>query len=214
MNNSLLRKEISPMPQVQKEAVRNEIIEKAEFLFAKRGYEETSINDIAKAAGISVGNVYRYFKGKEDILNEIITASLIEDIRKKILVKLGMGKSDTIREQSLNKDYIDYSEQFYKAMIENRLKFIILMNCTKSDISNLFRKEFFDYWVQAFLDLFVKEEAKKAALRSTIVLLFKGLIGLYLDILTKDANEEAYLRELRQVTKYHIFGLASIVEND
>jgi hypothetical protein len=68
--------------------------------------------------------------------------------------------------------------------------------------------------VQSFLDQFVTEEEKIEALRPTIALLYKGLIGLYLENLNKDADEETYLRELKQVTKYHIFGLASIVEND
>ncbi len=202
------------MPQIQKESVRNEIIDKALLLFAKKGYDEASIADVAKAAGVSVGNVYRYFKGKEDILNEIITSSFIANIRTEIFTKLTAGKSDTIREQSQNKEYLNYSEQFLKAIIENKLKFIVLIKCTKSEKSNLFRKEFFEFWVQTFLNHFVKEEEKKEALRPTIALLFKGLIGLYLDILNMDANEETYLRELKQVTKYHIFGLASIVEND
>jgi AcrR family transcriptional regulator len=202
------------MPQIQKEAVRNEIIDKALLLFAKKGYDEISIADIAKAAGISVGNVYRYFKGKEDILNEIITSSFISKFRKEIFTKLGTGKSDTISEQSQNKEYVDYSVQFLKSMIENKFKFIVLIKCTKSEVSNLFRKEIFEYMVQTFLNQFVKEEEKKEALRPTIALLYKGLIGLYLDILNKDADEETYLRELKQVTKYHIFGLASIVEND
>lgn len=201
------------MPQIPKESVRNEIIDKALLLFAKKGYDEASIADVAKAAGVSVGNVYRYFKGKEDILNEIITSSFIANIRNEIFTKLTAGKSDTIREQSQNKEYLDYSEQFLKSIIENKLKFIVLIKCTRSEKCNLFRTEFFEFWIQIFLNHFVKEE-KKEALRPTITLLFKGLIGLYLDILSMDANEETYLRELKQVTKYHIFGLASIVENN
>ncbi len=201
------------MPQIQKEAVRNKIIDKAMLLFAQKGYDETSMADVAKIAGISVGNLYRYFKGKEDILNEIITSSFIANMRKEIFTKLTAGKSDTLFEQSQNNEYLDYSMHFYQSIITNRLKFIVLIKCTKSEKSNLFRKDFFEYWVQTFLNQFVQED-KKEALRPTVTLLFNGLIGLYLDILNKDADEETYLRELKQVTKYHIFGLASIVEND
>ncbi len=201
------------MPQIQKEAVRNEIIDKALLLFAKKGYDESSIADVAKAAGTSVGNVYRYFKSKEEILNEIITSPFIANIRKEIFTKIGAGKSDTIHEQSQNKDYLDYSEQFFKSMIENRLKLIVLMSCTKSEEGKLFRKELIDYLVQTFLIQFVKEE-RIEALRPIITLLYQGFIRLYLDILSKDEEEETYLCELKQLTKYHILGLASIVEND
>jgi Transcriptional regulator len=202
------------MPQIQKEAVRNEIIDKALFLFAKKGYDESSMGDVAKAAGISVGNVYRYFKSKEDLLNEIIPSSFISNFKKMIFTKLGAGKSDTIREQSQNKEYLEYSEQFLKSIIENKSKFIILINCTKSEKCYMFRKELFEYWVQIFIDQFVKEEEKVEISRPTITLLFKSLIGLYLEILKKDVDEETYLHELKQVTRYHIFGLAAIVEND
>jgi AcrR family transcriptional regulator len=37
-------------------------------LFAERGYDETSVDDIAEAAGISVRTLFRYFTSKEDIV--------------------------------------------------------------------------------------------------------------------------------------------------
>lgn len=48
------------------------IIQAAEELFARYGYERTSIEDIAKHLGIGKGSVYLDFRTKEDILFTIL----------------------------------------------------------------------------------------------------------------------------------------------
>ncbi len=51
---------------------RTEIIDIAEELFLRNGYNETVVSDIVKRVGVSQGTFYYYFKSKEDILNAII----------------------------------------------------------------------------------------------------------------------------------------------
>ncbi len=49
-------------------AVQREITEAAERLFLERGYDTTTIADIAAEAGMSARSVFRYFPTKEDLL--------------------------------------------------------------------------------------------------------------------------------------------------
>ena len=49
-------------------AVQMEITGAAEQLFVERGYDATTIDDIADAAGLSRRSVFRYFSSKEDII--------------------------------------------------------------------------------------------------------------------------------------------------
>ncbi len=49
-----------------------EVIEAAAKVFNEKGYESTSIQDIAEAVGILKGSVYYYINSKEDLLNEIL----------------------------------------------------------------------------------------------------------------------------------------------
>lgn len=44
------------------------IAKKAASVFIKKGYENTTIRDIAKATGLAMGNLYDYIQKKEDIL--------------------------------------------------------------------------------------------------------------------------------------------------
>jgi len=52
---------------------RTKIIEASRKLFARRGYSETSMGDIAKAAQVARATVYNNFEDKQDILAAIIS---------------------------------------------------------------------------------------------------------------------------------------------
>lgn len=56
------------------------IIDAAVSEFAEKGYEAANTNQIAKAAGISVGSLFQYFKTKENLFRYVINlgAGLIE----------------------------------------------------------------------------------------------------------------------------------------
>ena len=51
---------------------KKKILEAALIQFAKRGYDGTSVEQIAQSVGIKAPSLYKHFKGKEDILNTII----------------------------------------------------------------------------------------------------------------------------------------------
>ena len=51
---------------------KNEILDVAEQLFATKGFEDASTNDIIEAIGIARGTLYHHFKSKEEILDSVI----------------------------------------------------------------------------------------------------------------------------------------------
>ena len=58
------------MPKVSPEheqAVRQRIVDAAIKVFGRLGFERASIQDVVRESGLSVGAVYTYFKGKEDL---------------------------------------------------------------------------------------------------------------------------------------------------
>ncbi|WP_197721771.1 TetR/AcrR family transcriptional regulator [Sulfuritortus calidifontis] len=58
------------------EKTRSDIIEAAQNLFYHQGYHFTSFSDIVDSAGILRGNIYHYFKTKDDILAAVIDQHL------------------------------------------------------------------------------------------------------------------------------------------
>jgi AcrR family transcriptional regulator len=50
---------------------RAHILEAALMNFLEKGYHQTGVRDIAKRAGVSLGNLYNHFSGKHAVLAEI-----------------------------------------------------------------------------------------------------------------------------------------------
>jgi AcrR family transcriptional regulator len=57
----------SPLREKKRQAVRREIAHAAWLLFAGRGYEATTVDEIARRSGISRRTFFRYFSSKEDV---------------------------------------------------------------------------------------------------------------------------------------------------
>ena len=61
-----------PRREKQAPIMKSLILEKAGLLFWQKGYNNTSMKDIANACECKPANFYNYFSGKEDILYEVI----------------------------------------------------------------------------------------------------------------------------------------------
>ncbi|MER5647415.1 TetR family transcriptional regulator [Streptosporangium sp. NPDC002524] len=51
-----------------RQAMRDELAKLALRMFADRGFDETTVDDIARAAGMSKRTFFRYFPSKEDVI--------------------------------------------------------------------------------------------------------------------------------------------------
>lgn len=54
------------------------VIDTARALFVKHGFHQTAVAQIADAAGMSVGQIYRYFESKEDIIAAVASADIAD----------------------------------------------------------------------------------------------------------------------------------------
>jgi AcrR family transcriptional regulator len=60
---------------------KQQLLEAAKQVFARRGYLATNVDDICRAAGVSHGTVYRYFDDKEAVLHELLEG-VVERVEK------------------------------------------------------------------------------------------------------------------------------------
>ena len=81
-----------PVARAKKEVLhetrRYTVLKAARKVFEAKGLDGASIRLIAKAAGVTTGSIYPYFKGKEEIYAEVLSESL-EEYKNQLLGEVG-----------------------------------------------------------------------------------------------------------------------------
>ncbi|MDP4084176.1 MAG: TetR/AcrR family transcriptional regulator [Bacillota bacterium] len=93
---------------------QQKIVEVAIEMFAEKGYASTSTSEIAKAAGVAEGTIFKHFGSKEKLLYSVILPFLVESVP--VL-------ADEFIQDVLTKPY-QHFESFLTAIIKNRLDFV------------------------------------------------------------------------------------------
>ena len=118
------------MPKLSHEVMeerRARIEEAARELFIKRGFHATSMRDIAAGADASLGNLYNYYRTKEDILESIIARyqkvidarlraifdEVEEPFRPESLVRFGQ-----MIKELMYIDVLEFENQHFRKMFE------------------------------------------------------------------------------------------------
>ncbi|MEK7671177.1 MAG: helix-turn-helix domain-containing protein [Bacteroidota bacterium] len=106
--------ETPQQPLVRKErerlAKRQEIIAAARKVFASKGYESATLDEIAEKAEFAKGTLYNYFDNKESLFKEIV-ASMLHDMKRVAEEALEAGGS--VRQQFHR--YATRTIEYYKA---------------------------------------------------------------------------------------------------
>ena len=102
---------------------RERIVEAADQLFYRQGYEHTSFADIAEAVQISRGNFYYHFKTKDDILDAVIA------------LRLANTQTMLDRWEAEGEHPADRIRSFISILIANRAK-IMLYGCPVGTLRN------------------------------------------------------------------------------
>lgn len=115
--------------QVLKDYVRSNILTSARSEFLEKGYTKASMRDIATNAGITVGNIYRYYESKEYLFESIVEPTFIE------ISQLFENIELDNFEQYGREEYINFrtvfTSQFMKIVEENREEIVILIKCSE-----------------------------------------------------------------------------------
>ncbi len=111
---------MSPRSKEQNEKIRNasiaNILEAALELFAVKGFDSTSIANIAEKAGVSKGLMYNYFSGKDELL-------------KALLDQLNEGESDmmsSIMDNDPRKTLENCFRLFFKELRDNYQRWVFI----------------------------------------------------------------------------------------
>lgn len=140
------------MPQVLKDEVKNAIIEGAVAVFARDGFHGATMAVIAKAAGVSTGNVYRYFGSKEELFEAVIDEGFVTRFLALLRsqVEAARGVSD-IRTLPHDASHLLASEALISFALAHRLRVVVLLGRAAGSR------------YETFSDVLVKELSRRAA---------------------------------------------------
>lgn len=119
------------MAQYKKEEVRKAILAAATRLFTQRGYDNTLIKDIAREAKISVGNIYRYFANKQEILYSLVTPDLVESLRDLLIHRTHILHKKQLKVPLTAEEDNWYENEYFDFLIANKSWMNLLYLCRK-----------------------------------------------------------------------------------
>lgn len=117
----------------EKEKRKNDIINSAEKFFFKKGFKETTMDDIANDLELSKGTLYLYFKNKDILLYEIVKIKL-EKLKYKLKEAFDKNISGLENMHKIKLAYVDFVEKN-----PSHLKSIVYFN--KNIFNNLDNNE-------------------------------------------------------------------------
>jgi len=189
--------------QVLKEEIRNSILLSAKMLFLEYGYLSTSMDKIAKKAGISKSNLYNYFEKKEDIF-EILTKNTVYRF---IEIKNYFVRTDfdlgTNLELFVN-EFINKTGEF----ILNDREIILLLIDSSSGTK-------YERMVDDMIDIFAKKFARRMKNNNYPELIAKvlatSLIQGIVSIIKFSNTKQEIIENLSALFIYHTNGIKTLI---
>lgn len=105
-NHQLCKAAFDKIPKEKRDRILNVAIKE----FANNGFENTSIQQIAKKAGISVGSIYKYFENKETMFSMVVHEGLSS--LEELLMSLADSSEDIIvKAETIIRELLKYSRK-------------------------------------------------------------------------------------------------------
>ncbi len=80
------------------ESARGKLLQTAAHLFRSKGYERTTVRDLASAVGIQSGSIFHHFKSKDEILRSVMEETIRYNTA---LMRASLQHAEGLREQVL-----------------------------------------------------------------------------------------------------------------
>lgn len=204
------------MPQVPKPAVREAITAAAAQGFAEDGFAAASVADIARRAGVSTGNVYRYFPSKEALFEAVVddafVAAFVAGLRRRIGSLRGVADVDGLPADA---PFHVFSEELVRFAIENRLRVVVLLGRSAGTRHAAFADELVSELRALAVAHFQAQRPDLAVtdvLRHTLGRVYRNVIATTIDVLGRFTDEAEIREALTLASRYHLAGLRSFFE--
>lgn len=205
------------MPQRPKPEIREDIVRAATSLFAEVGWGATSIAAVAERAGVSTGNVYRYFASKEELLGAAVPDAFVDELRR--LTRARIEALHAVRDiDSLAKGapYRAIAGELMDLSIANRERIVFLLGGGAAGTVHArfvadFRQRLVG-WALAYVEATWPEVPVGPRLRFALERIYAGFLASIADALREYRDPAAVREVVDHLSAHHQGGLRRLFE--
>jgi AcrR family transcriptional regulator len=202
------------MPQIRKHEIEERILAAARRVLAERGFAATTIAAVAEEAGVSTGNVYRYFDGKDALFAAAVPDAVARELRRLIRrrVRALEGVAD-VGALPAGAPYRLLSAELLRFCVRHRLEVVIILGRAAGTrfegAAELMVRELTRLATEYGRTL-CPPRAVDATTRFVLGQLYRGFVAAMVAILVRFDGEPAIAAAVERYADYHLTGLARL----
>ncbi len=200
------------MAQKLKEKTRSAIIDAALEVFAKKGFRDASMSDVAGIADVSTGNIYRYFIDKQALYDAAVPAETLDMMLGALDRKIEAFHGQPIL--SLSETQKRFRDELISILAANPLYWVIVLRQSGGDMLVERLVKLFTGWLRSLpLPAAVAEKILSEDRLALIRLYYKNIVRLMSDHVLDFAKREDLASLLGDVLDYHLAGLDALLRS-
>ena len=202
--------------QILKDEIKERIESSALVVFSDKGYKGATMSDISSGAGISVGNVYRYYGGKDDLFYSLITGEFVGEFKELIGSKMETADGIDLKDARFFGPMNIRDENIQKFLYKNRLRIIILLDKSEGTRYEKFKDEVVGFMVErAYRYIKTMEGVKKidfGEIKGELLpVIYRNLFSAILEILKMFDDISDIFDAYEKLLDYHFLGISNFI---
>lgn len=195
--------------QTLKPEMRERVLRTAEAVFAEQGYQGATMAGIAARAGVSTGNLYRYFESKDALFYTLFTDELAETLLRRVRERVrSLVLSEDL--EALGPDARSDAAALLDFWIEHRAQVIVLLSRAQGSRFESVRERFVDALLRPTVAKLRADAGRPLTKEERLVIatLFENTVRAVVAILERCVAREELERAFAGFWSYQLAGLA------
>lgn len=200
------------MAQYKKDTVKESIDAASLHVFSNKGYQAAKIADISACSGVSVGNIYRYYKNKDEIFYSVVPESFPDQLLGVIRDKISAAKDNY---DAGSRQFEDLTEDFFRFMLANQKKILIVLAGSKGTKYAGMRSQLAKSLLSAVKSIYEEKYTAYISRYGTdemLYLIYENLINAYGYVLGLSCTEKEMVNLIKQINLYHFSGITRLLD--
>jgi AcrR family transcriptional regulator len=203
------------VPQYPKDEIRAGICRAALAVMAEQGYRSARMSEIARAAGVSTGNVYRYFPSKRRLYQAVVPPEFTRAFTRLLGRRIrALRGRDVARALAPGDPYRAAVDELLGFATQHRLKLVLLLGRSEDTPHAGFAQALVAHLVRLAIG---EQRAITPAFRASrttrfaLAQIYQNFVGALVEVLREFDQEADIRRAADELGAYHLVGLTHLL---